>query len=242
MGRVFLMVVAAHRFPPTGGFGLNSGVQDAHNLAWKLAYVLRGWASEKLLDTYSSERRPVAQSNANFSYGNRIRFRHTDDAARSRDPDRIRFWINDMDNHLHSIGQNLGHNYEDGAVISDGTVAQALNTRYYTPTDRPGARFPHIWLEPTRKQSTLDWFDKEFAVVAGPMGNEWLEAGKQVSEKLGLPLTLKLLPTANPADGINIGMRGSVLVRPDGHVAWRSPWMPSDPAAELAAALTQLLK
>jgi 2-polyprenyl-6-methoxyphenol hydroxylase-like FAD-dependent oxidoreductase len=241
-GRVFLIGDAAHRFPPTGGFGLNSGVQDAHNLAWKLAYVLRGWASEKLLDTYSSERRPVAQSNANFSYGNRIRFRHTDDAARSRDPDRIRFWINDMDNHLHSIGQNLGHNYEDGAVISDGTVAQALNTRYYTPTDRPGARFPHIWLEPTRKQSTLDWFDKEFAVVAGPMGNEWLEAGKQVSEKLGLPLTLKLLPTANPADGINIGMRGSVLVRPDGHVAWRSPWMPSDPAAELAAALTQLLK
>ncbi|MDR7920514.1 FAD-dependent monooxygenase, partial [Escherichia coli] len=112
-GRVFLVGDCAHRFPPTGGFGLNSGVQDAHNLAWKLAFVLKGMADEKLLDSYSSERRPIAQSNANFSYGNRLRFGLTDDAVRSRNPDRIKFWINDMDNHLHSIGQNLGHNYEE---------------------------------------------------------------------------------------------------------------------------------
>jgi 2-polyprenyl-6-methoxyphenol hydroxylase-like FAD-dependent oxidoreductase len=64
--RVFVVGDAAHRFPPTGGFGLNSGVQDAHNLAWKLAYVLRGLASEKLLASYDLERRPVAQSNADF--------------------------------------------------------------------------------------------------------------------------------------------------------------------------------
>ncbi|MCP1842408.1 2-polyprenyl-6-methoxyphenol hydroxylase-like FAD-dependent oxidoreductase [Bradyrhizobium sp. USDA 4524] len=240
-GRVFLVGDCAHRFPPTGGFGLNSGVQDAHNLAWKLAFVLKGFANEKLLDSYSSERRPIAQSNANFSYGNRLRFGLTDDAVRSRDPDRIRFWINDMDNHLHSIGQNLGHNYEEGAVIPDGTVAKALNSRYYTPTDRPGARFPHMWLEPSRKKSTLDWFDKQFTVVTGPLGGEWLEAGKQVSEKTALPLSLKQLPSADPADGFQLGMRGAVLVRPDGHVAWRMPWLPSDPAKELAGALSTLL-
>jgi putative polyketide hydroxylase/tetracenomycin A2 monooxygenase-dioxygenase len=199
-------------------------------------------ADDRLLDSYSSERRPVAQSNANFSYGNRLRFGLTDEAVRSRNVDRIRFWINDMDNHLHSIGQNLGHNYEEGAVIQDGTVAKALNSRFYTPTDRPGARFPHVWLDPSRKISTLDWFDKEFAVVAGPMGNVWLEAGKQVSEKTGLPLTLKLLPVANPSDGFQLGMRGVVLVRPDGHVAWRMPWIPSDPAKELASALSTLLR
>ncbi len=240
-GRVFLVGDCAHRFPPTGGFGLNSGVQDAHNLAWKLAFVLKGMADEKLLDSYSSERRPIAQSNANFSYGNRLRFGLTDDAVRSRNPDRIKFWINDMDNHLHSIGQNLGHNYEEGAVIPDGTVAKALNSRYYTPTDRPGARFPHMWLEPSRKQSTLDWFDKEFTVVTGPLGSEWLEAGRQVSEKTRLPLSLKQLPSADPADGFQLGMRGAVLVRPDGHVAWRMPWLPSDPAKELAGALSTLL-
>jgi hypothetical protein len=161
--------------------------------------------------------------------------------VRSRNPDRIKFWINDMDNHLHSIGQNLGHNYEEGAVIPDGTVAKTLNSRYYTPSDRPGARFPHMWLDSSRKHSTLDWFDKEFAVVTGPLGHEWLEAGRQVSEKTGVALSLKQLPAADPAEGFQLGMRGAVLVRPDGHVAWRMPWLPSDPAKELAGALSTLL-
>ena len=125
--------------------------------------------------------------------------------------------------------------------IPDGTAAKALNSRYYTPSDRPGARFPHMWLDSARKHSTLDWFDKEFAVVTGPLGNEWLEAGRQVSEKTGMALQLRQLPAADPADGYQLGMRGAVLVRPDGHVAWRMPWIPSDPAKELAGALSTLL-
>src|SRR5260370_38856199 len=88
--RVFVVGDAAHRFPPTGGFGLNSGVQDAHNLAWKLVYVLRGLASERLLESYDVERRPVAQSNADFSYGNMIRFLRMDHAIRSGDQDHNR--------------------------------------------------------------------------------------------------------------------------------------------------------
>ncbi|GGC61186.1 FAD-dependent monooxygenase [Chelatococcus reniformis] len=240
-GRVFIVGDAAHRFPPTGGFGLNSGVQDAHNLAWKLAFVLRGYADDKLLDSYSTERRPVAQSNAAFSYGNRLRIGLTDDAIRSRNPDRIRFWINDMDNHLHSIGQNLGHCYEDGAVIPDGTVGKALNSRHYTPTDRPGGRFPHLWLDLARQHSTLDWFDKDFVLVAGPAADDWLTAAGDVAGKLDVPLKAERLPTADPADGFQIGLRGAALVRPDGHVAWRMPWTPPDPARELASAVSALL-
>ena len=239
--RVFVVGDAAHRFPPTGGFGLNSGVQDAHNLAWKFAYVLRGLASEKLLDSYDIERRPVAQSNADFSYGNMIRFRRIDAAIRSGDEDNIRFWVNDLDNHLHSIGQALGFTYEEGAVIQDGTPKGGHLTRYYTPSDRPGGRFPHLWLDMARKRSTLDWFDKEFTVVAGPLGSEWLEAGRDVSTKLGLSLNLQQLPNAHQSDGILMGMRGVVLVRPDGHVAWRMPYIPTDPARELAGALNTLL-
>ncbi|HEY3792813.1 MAG TPA: FAD-dependent monooxygenase [Bradyrhizobium sp.] len=240
-GRIFLVGDAAHRFPPTGGFGLNSGVQDAHNLAWKLAYVLRGLASEKLLDSYDPERRPVAQSNADFAFGNSVRFNKIQEAVRTGNEDNIRFWVNDLDNHLHSIGQGLGFVYEQGAVIPDGTPRGGHLTRYYTPTDRPGSRFPHIWLDLPRKHSTLDWFDKDFTVVAGPQGKVWMEAGRDVSAKLGLPLNLQQLPQAHPSDGIHIGPRGAVLVRPDGHIAWRMPYIPSDPARELAGALQTVL-
>ena len=94
--------------------------------------------------------------------------RRIDDAVRSGNEDRIRFWVNDLDNHLHSIGQALGFSYEEGAVIPDGTPRGGHLTRVYTPSDRPGGRFPHIWRDMARKHSTLDWFDKEFTVVAGP--------------------------------------------------------------------------
>jgi hypothetical protein len=110
----------------------------------------------------------VAESNADFSFGNRLRFTHAVDAVRSGDVDRIAFWVNDMDNHLHSVGQALGFTYHEGCVIPDGTVPKPLNPRRYEPTDRPGARFPHVWLDAARERSTLDWFDERFVLVAGP--------------------------------------------------------------------------
>ncbi len=140
--------------------GLNSGVQDAHNLAWKLAFVLRGWASERLLDSYDAERRPVGQSNADWSYGNYLRFFHIEEAMRSDNEDEVRFWLRDMDNHLHSIGQVLGFRYEEGALVWDGSTRRPLDPRTYSPTDQPGCRFPHMWLDNARSVTTLDWFDK----------------------------------------------------------------------------------
>ena len=146
-GRTFLVGDAAHRFPPTGGFGLNSGVQDAHNLAWKLAFVHHGRAGEALLDSYDLERRPVADANAAFSFGNALRMEQVDLAARSGDPGRFDFWVDDLDNHLHSVGQSLGFHYDHGAVIDDRSTPPPHSARYYTPTDRPGHRFPHVWLD-----------------------------------------------------------------------------------------------
>lgn len=240
-GRIFLVGDAAHRFPPTGGFGLNSGVQDAHNLAWKLSCVMTGQASDRLLDSYQAERRPVAESNADFSFMNRLRFQLVDDAIKSGNEDRIAFWIDDQDNHLHSIGQSLGFSYESDAIVPDGTVAKPLNTRVYEPTDRPGARFPHMWLDSARKHSTLDWFDRKFVLVAGPLGHTWEKAATAAAAAVGLDLDFRQLPQAIPSDGFQMGMRGAALVRPDGHVCYRAAWMPDDPAAEVIAALRQVL-
>jgi len=240
-GRVFLIGDAAHRFPPNGGFGMNSGIQDAHNLAWKLRFVFDGHAGPALLDTYDQERRPVAESNADFSLGNRWRFEQTDLALRSGNLDQLNFWIRDSDNHIHSSGQDMGFCYAQGAVVPDGTVAPPLQSRHYRPSDRPGGRFPHLWTDLTRNTSTLDWFDRQLVLVAGPRADAWLSAAREVAQKSGVAIQTRQLELAHEADGLFMGLHGAVLVRPDGHVAWRMPWLPAEPAAELACALDKIL-
>ena len=240
-GRACLIGDAAHRFPPTGGYGMNTGIQDAHNLAWKLAMVLRGQAGETLLDSYDAERRPIGQANANFSHGNTVRFMKMEEAFQARNLQAINFWIRDVVHHSHSIGLGLGFSYDEGALISDGTAPRGLTLGRYDPSDRPGGRFPHLWLDLARQRSTLDLFDRDFTLVHGPKSADWGAAAREVGERLGITLGTVQLDAVDPRDGLDMSLYGAVLVRPDGHVAWRMPWIPADPAASLAQALERIL-
>jgi 2-polyprenyl-6-methoxyphenol hydroxylase-like FAD-dependent oxidoreductase len=215
-GRVFLVGDAAHSFPPTGGFGMNTGVQDAHNLAWKLAYVLRGVASPRLLDTYGAERRPVAQARADWSVANGARFREIRAAITAGDLARFRDLVAGQREHLLALEQDLGVSYTSAAVVPDGTFAAAHPDGGFTPTARPGVRAPHVWLDRDRRISTLDLYDLTFVLLS--TSEKWVAQARGT----GLPMESHLVGNTAIAEAYGLGEHGAVVIRPDGHVAWRT--------------------
>lgn len=254
-GRIFLVGDSAHRFPPTGGLGLNSGVQDVHNLAWKLRAVESGQASGVLLDSYESERRPVVQENADQSLRNVTKLIEVPKAlgvleepttgrmeatlAEPEGRERVRAAVAAQAEHFDMLGLQLGFAYEEGAVVPDGTgkLEGANPVREYVPTSRPGSRFPHLWLDRDGERvSSLDLLAPDaFTLVVGSAGAAWAEAAAGVDS---VPLRCLELP----ADALSeIEPDGAILVRPDQHVAWRVRAQPGDPGAALRSALATML-
>jgi len=255
-GRVFLAGDAAHRFPPTGGFGANTGIQDAHNLAWKLGAVLSGWANAALLETYHEERRPVAEANTDFSVTNGRRWEAARQAIISGDETAVARALKEQVKHLDSEGQDLGFYYGTGALIPDGTPPPAADSQAYVPSARPGSRAPHVWLRPagmglrhgepeTARISTLDLFHTGFTLLTGPAGNAWRNAGSHAAHALKIPFVACAIGAGgefddvqgNWADLYGVEAGGAVLVRPDGHVAWRSRGSAPEPQKAMTTAL-----
>ena len=236
-GRVFLAGDAAHLNWPAGGFGMNTGVGDAVDIGWKLAAALQGWGGANLLESYTAERKPIAMINVNeaaemrASFDNQTPFSaqigaDSDEGRQLRDKARAAIMRTRAKEFQHdSAGIELGYRYENSPIcVADGTPAPELDHGIYVPSTWPGVRAPHVWLKNGR--STLDLFGKKFVLLnfSGANTSTITDAAKRVD----LPFEVITLDEAKVRE---IYERDLVLVRPDGHVAWRNDAMPTNAAA-----------
>ncbi|MEU6947832.1 FAD-dependent monooxygenase [Streptomyces sp. NPDC046316] len=243
-GRVFLVGDAAHEMPPTGAFGSNTGIQDAHNIAWKLAAVLAGWAGPGLLASYDEERRPVAEATSSRASSRSVEHSHPGYAPEpgAGGPGGRKGGI---------LNVALGYRYPRGAVRgADLTVPVVPDSLRLT--GEPGSRAPHMWLHRAGERvSTLDLYERTLVLLSSGSNGAWHTAAARVAEKLSLPLVsyrigdgpgAELSPESlDWAEVHGVTTDGAVLVRPDGFVAWRSDGAASDPEAALREVVTAIL-
>jgi 2-polyprenyl-6-methoxyphenol hydroxylase-like FAD-dependent oxidoreductase len=239
--RVFIAGDAAHLMSPTGGFGMNTGIGDAVDLGWKLEAAIKGWGGAELLASYESERRPVGLRNVAEASRNLRRMLSTrerlpgpeifqpgpaNDAARKEYGD----WFAEIMRHeWFANGVMMGYRYDNSPIVMpDGTPAPPDPSHPYTQTARPGARAPHVWLKDGR--STLDLYGQGFVLLR--LGSQPPAADSIVAaaKTRGVPLTA--IDVEQP-DVLAAYQRRLVLVRPDGHVAWRADQQPADAGALL---------
>jgi hypothetical protein len=218
---------------PTGGHGLNTGIGDVSVLGWMLGAALDGWAGPNLLDAYEVERRPVGLRNglkATSNYGDWVdQSRYVDvtqdgpqgDAARTRTGQTL---ISALASEWHSPGTALGYRYDASpAIVPDGTAAPPDDPVTYVPTTRPGHRAPQAALADGR--SLVGLFGRGFVLVRVAAADLDVESFQKAAAASGVPLTVE---DVGGPEVTSMYERKLILVRPDGHVAWRGDVVPDD--------------
>jgi hypothetical protein len=216
-GRCFILGDAAHVMPPTGAFGGNSGIHDAHNIAWKIAHVVRRGAPPALLDTFDVERRPAIHA--------------TLDQALAR----LKRWFKDVGGRIPDTVEIVpdydvvfGQRYREGALVPEAAVNDAAFAAHGALSGLPGTRAPHRWiLRDGKRLSTLDLFDRDLILLVA-RASPWLA----VAHGAAAPPNLRVVEL-DEVSAFQVEESGAVLVRPDGFVAWRAKTLPADAAGAL---------
>src|SRR6266568_81769 len=245
-GHVFLVGDAAHTMPPKMGLGVNTAIQSAQNLAWKLAAVLKGYAAPQLLATYQTERHPVGWFAAEQSL--------TGPAAALFEQDGGGGTLHPLEKQLPFLHPIIGYRYRSEAILSEDAATPSPDG--IELLDRPelnglpGTRAPHLWVERQGQRiSTLDLLDGRFVLLTGTGGTAWCEAAAMIAADMGIGLaTYRIGADADLLDLENgwqtkMGMsaEGAVLVRPDGFVAWRTSTFTTSPEPLLERVLSHIL-
>lgn len=233
-GRVFLVGDAAHAILPAGGLGAGTGIQDAFNLAWKLALVLSGKASPHLLASYEAERLPIGK----------LTVEQTLLRSAYRTGTGERTFLDDAE-------MIFGYRYWSSAVLTESSPKQApLTQDPQRLCGEPGTRAPHLLLEHRDIcVSTIDLGGGRWSLWGGQDSSAWREAAQRVTQEMGLAIAVHSIGAKaewKDSEGrfeecYGIGAKGAVLVRPDGFVAWRSPGRVNDPQRQLKQVVSSLL-
>jgi 2-polyprenyl-6-methoxyphenol hydroxylase-like FAD-dependent oxidoreductase len=225
-GRAVLAGDSAHAMSPTGGMGMNTGMQEVLDLGWKLQGALQGWGGPRLLASYQVERRPVAARNITFSTQNFRAWKDTVEPGAVLDQTPEGAAVRSIIGRLlreatrvewESVGLQIGHRYDESLIcLPDGSPCTSDEYDLYVPTSRPGSRAPHAWLADGR--STLDLFGEGFVLLSFKKPSPDVEDLVQAFSVRQVPFKVVSIDDPQIADLYELSL---VLVRPDGHVAWR---------------------
>jgi hypothetical protein len=249
-GRIFIAGDAAHLFTPTGGFGMNTGIDDSSNLAWKLAAVLQGWGGPRLLDSYEAERKPIGYRNTGASrkYASRMHDAVVPDEVEADGPagdaaraaasklTYVRYNHFNRDEDKDAVGVQIGGRYDGSPIIvADGEPPEEIfpeSYDLYVPMSLPGGRAPHLWLDDLRQMgsSLFDRLGRGFTLLRL---NAAVETGdlERVAATRGIPLAIL---DVTPSEARTLYGCGLAIIRPDQYIAWRGDQLPNDLDALLA--------